>query len=516
MNKRAIWIIIGLMSAALIGIIVLQVYWLNWSYQLSERQFSNDVFTALNRVVDKLENIENKKEAIEKYNILLGAQLDVNQQAMLDDDQFFVEVSLNTSNTIDSLDHYKIVPPDHYNQQQCQCPDCRDKQLEKYEEWERATERIATSKNINPEPIAERIDLKILDNAILSELKNHNIYLDFNYGVHSRREKALVINDGHYVVYGNDDNPHAFNANWKNLYSSKYRVDLYRNNDFRSPGTLMIHFPGKIGLFWGSLWKTLLGSVIFTSLILFCFAYTIQVIFFQKKVGEMKTDFINNMTHEFKTPIATISLAADSITSPMISGNVEKVKRFANIIKQENKRMNNQVEKVLQMALLDKKDFSLKLTDINIHDVVNLAINNISLQVEKKSGTVKGSLKASKPIIQGDLTHVTNIIHNLLDNANKYSPEKPEIIVHTRDLPNGVEVTVEDHGLGMSKEARKHVFDKFYRVHTGNRHDVKGFGLGLSYVKAMIAAHNGQIDVKSELGKGSKFIVTFPHRNSKS
>lgn len=515
MNKRAIWIIIGLMSAALIGIIVLQVYWLNWSYQLSENQFSKDVFSALNRVVDKLQAVENKKEEMELYSITTGNPVDINQP-ISNDDYFYAKETNSARSTADSLNQKKkSYSSQHLDEQQCQCPDCIQKQLEEYKEWERAKERIATSKNVNPEPIAERIDLKILDDAIHNELKNRNINLDFNYGIFSKKEKALVITDGHYVVYGSDNNPQAFNASWKNLYSSEYEVDLYPN-EIRSPGRLMIHFPGKVGLFWGSLWKTLLGSCIFTGLILFCFAYTIQVIFFQKKVGEMKTDFINNMTHEFKTPIATISLAADSITSPMVSGNVEKVKRFANIIKQENKRMNSQVEKVLQMALLDKKDFSLKVTDINMHDVINLAINNISLQVEKKSGMVQGMLKATKPIVQGDLTHITNIIHNLLDNANKYSPDKPEILVHTRDVANGVEVTVEDHGMGMTKEARKHVFDKFYRVHTGNRHDVKGFGLGLSYVKAMITAHNGQIDVKSELGKGSKFIITIPHRFAKS
>jgi len=161
----------------------------------------------------------------------------------------------------------------------------------------------------------------------------------------------------------------------------------------------------------------------------------------------MKTDFINNMTHEFKTPIATISLAADSITSPMILNNGDKVKRFADI-----------------------------------------------------------------PIVQGDMTHISNMINNLLENANKYSPEKPKIKVYTRNVPSGVEVIVEDHGIGMNKEALKHIFDKFYRVHTGDIHNVKGFGLGLSYVKAMMTAHNGQIDVKSHLGKGSKFYLIFPHQ----
>ncbi len=496
MNKRAIWAIIGLMSTALIGIIVLQVYWINWSYQLSENQFTKDVFSSLNRVVDKLQRIEEKEEELELLSLTSDVVVkEVNQEV-------FENAKANNDDVI----------LNHLNQEQCQCPDCQEKQFEAWRERERIRERIRISKNSNPEAITERIDIKLLDEAIQEELKNRNISLDFNYGIYSNKEKSFVIEDAHYVVL--DSGPQAFTPGWKNLYNSNYRVSLYPNEP-RSPGALMIHFPGKVGLFWGGLWKTLSGAIIFTALILFCFAYTVGVIFFQKRVGEMKTDFINNMTHEFKTPIATISLAADSITSPMISGNVEKVKRFANIIKQENKRMNNQVEKVLQMALLDKKDFNLNLTDINIHDVIHMAVNNTSLQVERKGGEVKAALKASKPVIQGDLTHITNIIHNLLDNANKYSPDEPDITVHTRDVSNGVEVIVEDNGMGMTKEAKKHIFDKFYRVHTGNRHDVKGFGLGLSYVKAMVTAHNGQIDVKSELGKGSKFIVTFPRQSAR-
>ena len=172
--------------------------------------------------------------------------------------------------------------------------------------------------------------------------------------------------------------------------------------------------------------------------------------------------------------------------------------------------MNSQVEKVLQMALIDKRDFSLKFTEVNLHEVIQAAVENITLRVEKREGVVIPNLLATKPIIEGDLTHVANVINNLLDNAEKYSPDKPEISISTRDVSNGVEVTVQDKGIGISKEARKQIFDKFYRVPTGNLHDVKGFGLGLSYVKAMMTAHKGSVEVKSEPGKGSSFILTFP------
>jgi two-component system phosphate regulon sensor histidine kinase PhoR len=259
-----------------------------------------------------------------------------------------------------------------------------------------------------------------------------------------------------------------------------------------------------------SVFGTLALSILFTGIILFCFWYTIQVIYRQKQLSEIKTDFINNMTHEFKTPIATISLAADSINNPMVVNNPEKIKRFVDIIRQENRRMNSQVERVLQMALIDKKDFDLSVSNLNMHEIIQQAVNNFSLQVEKRDGTLTVELLAENPMIEGDATHIASIIHNLLDNANKYSPELPKINVSTKNVPLGLEITVQDHGLGISKEARKHIFDKFYRVHTGNIHDVKGFGLGLSYVKAIMTAHKGQLEVKSEPGKGSAFILVFP------
>jgi two-component system phosphate regulon sensor histidine kinase PhoR len=260
--------------------------------------------------------------------------------------------------------------------------------------------------------------------------------------------------------------------------------------------------------------RSLLASIVFMGLILFSFTYTVLVVFKQKKLSEMKNDFINNMTHEFKTPIATISLASDSIANPMVISQPEKIRRFVDIIKQENKRMNSQVEKVLQMAQIDRKDINLKLTDVNIHEVIDRAVEYISLQVEKKEGTVKTELNATQPILEADLTHISNVINNLLDNANKYSPEKPEILVRTEDAPGGINITIEDKGIGMTKEARKHIFEKFYRVHTGNRHDVKGFGLGLSYVKAMVEAHKGTVEVKSDPGKGSTFTIFLPHRQN--
>jgi two-component system phosphate regulon sensor histidine kinase PhoR len=216
------------------------------------------------------------------------------------------------------------------------------------------------------------------------------------------------------------------------------------------------------------------------------------------------------MTHEFKTPIATISLASDSILSPSIIDQKDKVTRFINIIKQENKRMLSQVEKVLQMAQIEKENAELKFNLFNIHEVIEEAVINAELKVNAKGGTITTQLGAQKPVIEGDVIHISSMINNLLDNAEKYTPEKPNILISTKDARGGIEFSVVDNGIGMSKDALKYIFEKFYRVHTGNLHDVKGFGLGLSYVKAMVDAHQGKVSVKSELGKGSTFTIFLP------
>jgi len=355
-----------------------------------------------------------------------------------------------------------------------------------------------------------------LQQLIDRELSSRGIFTEYRYGVFSTLRNSFVIKNGNYQV--DDFGPQLVVPEYTDselqLINSKYKIPLYTEG-IRSPGYLYMYFPYLNSFVWNSTWKSLLAALLFTSVILFCFIYTILIVFRQKKVSEMKTDFINNMTHEFKTPIATISLAADSIQSPMISGNKDKVNRFAGIIKQENKRMLEQVEKVLQMAKFDRENLNLKFTTVNIHSIIEQAVSNISLQVSQKDGTIETILEADKYMIDADENHISNIIHNLLDNANKYTPEKPKIKVYTIDRAEGIEIIVEDNGIGLSKEARKHIFEKFYRVHTGNLHDVKGFGLGLSYVKALVTAHSGSVNVKSELGKGSSFVLNFPHSQPK-
>lgn len=484
--------IIGLMAAALLGSICLQIYWIGWNIRLNEEQFDKNVFETLNRVADKLQYYENEKvlEAVNRSRTA-SSEANVNLQRAAK----YLENGYSARRVARDSMMNVVTPPSTFEDNATM--------------WE----FMKVSQMVDSKPLAERISLDLLAQSMQEELASHGIKTQHQYGVFSKDRNDYVIVNDHYVV--KTDASQASNVSsggTPTLDNSPYRVVLFAQ-DIESPGYLSIYFANRTSLVLSSVWPTLLLSVIFTGLIFFCFLYTVLVIFRQKKLSEMKTDFINNMTHEFKTPIATISLAADSINSHQIIDKPDKIRRFIDIIRQENRRMNSQVERVLQMALIDKDDFQLKTGSVDMHEIILQAATNFGVQIEKREGTLRTKLKATQPIVEGDATHLTGIIHNLLDNANKYSPEKPDITIQTRNVPIGIEITVQDKGIGINKEARKHIFDKFYRVHTGNVHDVKGFGLGLSYVKAIVTAHKGLIDLKSEPGKGSSFIVTLPTKN---
>lgn len=456
MSKVVIWSIIVIMSLSLIGVGMIQYFWIERAVALDEKNFNDKVTIALSNVKKQLQNDAESAAEQYYYNENLASETEPNNQ--LED---------------------------------------RIRQLE------RRTEVL------NPEVLLEGIDIQNLDKYIRDELTSKNIALRYEYGVYSQSQKAYIIVNGNYIATIGDTTKSSNVAAIKPLTDAEFRISLFED-ELGEPGHLNLYFPGKKRFLWSNVSGILLSSIIFTGLILFCFSFTVYIIFLQKKVSKMKTDFINNMTHEFKTPIATISLAADSIVSPTVLPNQEKITRFINIIRQENKRMLNQVEKVLQMAQIEKENVQLKWSEVNIHELIEPAVVNAGLKVMTKGGTITTRLQASQPVVSGDATHLASIINNLLDNAEKYTPENPNIIVTTRNVGKGVEVSVEDNGVGISRDAQKNIFEKFYRVHTGNLHDVKGFGLGLSYVKAMVEAHNGRVSVKSEPGKGSTFTVYLP------
>ena len=260
---------------------------------------------------------------------------------------------------------------------------------------------------------------------------------------------------------------------------------------------------------WRQMTWMVFGSVLFIAIIFTAFYITIRALLNQKKLSEIKTDFINNMTHEFKTPLATISLAVDALKNDKVIMDKQKIDYFSGIIKDENKRMNKQVESILQAALLEKEEMKLELKPAHAHDMIKSALNNIRLPLEEKGGKLIANLDAKNDFILADEVNFTNIINNLLDNAVKYSKENPVIKISTSNANNTLRIKIEDNGIGMNKETLQRIFEKFYRAHTGNIHNVKGFGLGLSYVKSIVDAHQGKIKADSIPGKGSSFTLEF-------
>ncbi len=273
---------------------------------------------------------------------------------------------------------------------------------------------------------------------------------------------------------------------------------------------LFIIIPDFKSQVWQSLTWMIVFSVLFTVIIIAAFYITVRTMLNQKKMSEIKSDFINNMTHEFKTPLATISLAVDALKNDKVINDKAKWQYFNNIIKDENKRMNKHVETILQAALMEKQEFRLNLVPVHIHEILAQIADNYQLQLQEKNGKIELLLNAANDTVTVDEVHFTNILSNLIDNAIKYSKENLVVKLVTHRTAKHFIIQVQDNGIGMSKETVKRIFEKFYRAHTGNIHNVKGFGLGMSYVKSVIDAHKGKIRVESTLGKGSIFTIEVP------
>jgi two-component system phosphate regulon sensor histidine kinase PhoR len=338
------------------------------------------------------------------------------------------------------------------------------------------------------------IDETQIQEVLAEELQNRNIPIPFEYGI--LQDSALI-------------NKSPVTDSLK-LLETDYQLNLYPNDIFQKNLKLALWFPERDSYIYRSLNWLLLASFLFSLIILMTFGLSVFYILRQKKISEMKSDFINNMTHEFKTPIATISVATDSITNEKVVNDPEKIRFFAGMIKKENNRMNRQVEDILTIARLDRKDFEFVWEAVDVHELIKDAMQGILLQVEKRSGKIDLELNAVNPTVTTDHIHCTNVIYNLLDNAMKYSVEAPVIKITTINKTKGLLVSVEDNGIGMTKAVQSKIFERFYRQTSGNIHNVKGFGLGLNYVKAVLEANCGTISVQSEPGKGSRFEVFLP------
>lgn len=345
--------------------------------------------------------------------------------------------------------------------------------------------------------ILGRVDTSQVRTEVRDQLINRNIDQPFELGIIDGNNRIVGIGEV---------------ADLDFLKTQGIRAELFPSDLLGLENFLVIYFPTKENYLLQQVFLPLSSSLLFMVIIISCFVYAIKVIIRQKKISEIKNDFINNMTHEFKTPISTVSLAIEALQDPDLLNQESIRSRYLGIIKDENSRLGQQVEQVLQAAALDKKDFKLEMKSINLVDAVEEARKHFELLVEKRGGSITTHYQVQSGFLEADAFHMNNILNNLLDNANKYSDHAPSIHVSLIEKQEGYSLAIRDAGIGMSKEAQKRIFDKFYRVPTGNIHDVKGFGLGLSYVKTMVEAHKGSIQVESEPGQGSLFTINLPKK----
>ena len=538
MKKKYIFWLTGVMSLSLIGIIAVQLMWINNAIEVREKQFSSNVNHAMRRIVNRLEARRSMfwmsqqkfssmpRQQQSPRTRVTPAPRDTARKGRINFD-FRVNINGFKMNiNSDDLDSTAIVEEQNPENPRVrrfrfdtlieapaagkeltdsmrrlmQERNAAQKSLyeRQYRQFQQMMQQMQYEMQFLHSPVRNRLQLDGLRQVIERELANQGIGQDFEYAIMHRDSILPYRSEG-------------FNPKKS---EEAHNLNLFPNDIFNKDFRLYLHFPEEKEQIYSSLGLLLTGSGFFTLVILGVFTVTLWIILRQKKISEIKTDFINNMTHEFKTPIATISVAADTLTNPKITGKPGKIAYFASMIKQENKRMNMQVENILQMALLEKKDFHLNFQEQDIHALVKKAIDSVSLQVEKRQGRIDAQLEAAQHHAEVDEVHFTNVLYNLLENANKYSREEPQISVTTTDGSQGMYISVSDQGIGMSQDLKSRIFDRFYRAPTGNVHNVKGFGIGLSYVKAIVNAHGGTIRVKSKPEKGSTFDIFLPYKHN--
>ncbi len=518
------------MGISLVGLVSFQLYWINSSLMISEERFKQDVHQAMNNVAAKLEQqealftISNSFETSFNLSELDTLSFDtlqlidrrshsnllIKKDSLTAEGQSDLQVSVEQQGfkldfeQQNQLKARSIGPPDEPDitleirkiQQKADSIKEKSKLESKSEMVTIILDELLTGKR----KLSNRFQPQQLDSLLKLELANKGIDIDYYYGVLNQDLDSLI-----YV-----EEPQATFE----LLQSDLRVTLFPNDIIGNINYLIVHFPEQQLYLIQKTWLTLIMALVLILIVVMCFAYAIFTIIKQKKLSSVKNDFINNMTHEFKTPISTIALATEALQDQSVGESPGVRDRYLKIIDTENQRLSNQVEKVLQIASLEKEDFKLKIETVDVHQTIEKALQNVALQVEKKGGSITTEFKALQKLIPADEHHLTNIIYNLLDNANKYTIEPPNINISTRDDPGkGILIRIIDNGIGMTREVINRIFDKFYRKPTGNLHDVKGFGLGLSYVKTLVEAHGGNINVKSAIGKGSIFEIFLPNRH---
>ncbi|MFT4679217.1 MAG: two-component system phosphate regulon sensor histidine kinase PhoR [Litorivivens sp.] len=522
MTRNHVTLIVLLMTVSLFGIGGLQWYWLDSAYSEREAEFDRSVAQALTSSVNELErkqaefyfdqNLSN--EFIPELTVLLREHRIVDwlehdeeegilviQPSANGDEQSTTEIILWTGDSTDEVEHeVQIVTEPHtstqdsYSITRFESADTSfsdtvifRRQIEhKINVVEDVLGQMIVAELTSSNPVEARLQVCDIDSLVKTNLQGQGVTTAFELHL-----------------------PDTLGTSKKRA-PTEYSTSLFPGTEFSQEHTLGISFPDKDTYVLSSMATTFMLVIGFTLIMLFTFAFTVYYIIRQKKISEMKTDFINNMTHEFKTPLATISLAADSIRHPEVSGDMERVDYYLDIIHDENKRLSAHVENVLQIARMEKEELKLNIGSVDLNELVQRVAASMELQVREKSGSIKTALEASSISVDGDQSHLYNAILNLVDNAIKYCKQAPMVSLSTHREGNEVLLEVVDNGIGMSKEVQSRIFKTFYRAQQGNLHEVKGFGLGLSYVKTIVDKHSGAIEVESTLGQGTRIRITLP------
>ncbi len=501
------------MSIALVGLVIFQLYWIDSVMRENEERFKKDVISALHTVSEKLEKQETYSIINQQLHAYRPQIIRSPLHAQGGQASFFFEIHDSLGLAQDFSFYFDLSGGNYqFSQEPFPNKTSPDQSQAPWQDLEGDLQKVSNKSNMmvsvlrqmvsNERFANRRIRPTELDSMLTGELQERGINIAFNYGVLTPRQDQFIFLKSP--------------SSGEELVKSELKASLFPNDLTGPQEMLVVDFPAKSQFLLGKIWFTSASSGVLVLVIMFCFGYAVRTILRQKKLSEMKSDFINNMTHELKTPIATVGLAVEALQDEALKKEAIIRDKYLSMIGEENHRLGQHVEKVLQMAAIEKRDVTMKMEPIDLHELISKAQTKIGLQVESKNGTLKAILNAREFMVRGDQVHLMNVVLNLLDNALKYSPENPHIVIRTEQSRENLVLSIQDHGQGMSKEALKQIFQKFYRVPTGNVHNVKGFGLGLSYVKNVIDQHGGKVQVESELGKGSKFFIILPTFHAES
>ena len=525
MSKRIFLLLLVLMSVSLIGIIFIQYFFILKNYEENNKQFSINVNYVLEETTSDVERNEFRKY-VRKFRDLIANEalvdvdtLSIQNLIIIDENpekretiiykNGVIEENLIIPKTKSYYDDIIDVISDRENISIKRLSNQREEKVFSNrkiednlspEQFLLKVGKISKSKEVLFEsayndiskrnPIEERIgDINKFEKIIERNLERMNINLDFEYAIFDQDSITKISSEKF------------------DLSNQSYSSLIFKDENDLSNYSLKVAFPGRTPFLLGSLVSVIITSIIFTSIIIIAYVTTILLLLRQRQISQIKTDFINNMTHEFKTPIATINLALSAIKNPKTIVNKEKVKKYLQMIYDENNRMHDQVENVLMISHLERNQLNIEKTKQDINEIIDLAISHVSLIVENNNGNIITEKDADNSMVIGNETHLINVMVNILDNAIKYNDNSPEIFIKTLNIGSRVLIEIKDNGIGMSKAVQSKIFEKFYRKQTGDLHDVKGHGLGLAYVKKIIAFHNGNINVESAVGKGSKFTI---------